>query len=114
MPEDETVNIGGIDFYVVHSYTLSDAINDGVLVPLFLDEGKYPADGKHVVATSNLLDAIGVEATLKVWDEFQVWKRDVMPTLPEEDQLYAPVVGEHELFIIEDSVSYCIMLRTDY
>ena len=110
----EVVQFLGMDFVVIHSYGIPEAVADGILTPLFLDQGKYPEDGKQVIATTHLLDSIGVEATLKVWDDFQVWKRNVMPTLPEEDRLYAPTVDGFELFVIEDAVAYTLMLREDY
>jgi hypothetical protein len=97
---------------LVLTYRLEEAIKDGIVAKLcyVLWNGRY----KPYVATANVLEDIGQDGALEIWKEFAQWRSQVMPTLPEEDQLFYTGVEGRTICIIEDDVAYTIMHLEDY
>jgi len=112
--EEETTNSPDMDFEVIHSYTLNEALNDGVLVAF--DQPSWPVItcGKSLVVTSAIRESLTDDQIKTVWDKFVGWMRHVRDTLPEEDQLFSIVINGQTVWVIEDAMSFCVMLPTDY
>ena len=49
--------------------------------------------GKPIVATAHLFSQVSLAGLLEIWNEYVEWRTNVMPTLPEEDQMF---VTDHE------------------
>jgi hypothetical protein len=97
---------------LVSTYRLEGAIKDGIVAKLcyVLWNGTY----KPYVATTHVLEDIGRDGALEIWKDFAQWRSRVMPTLPEEDQLFVTGVDGRTIWIIEDDVAYTIMYSEDY
>jgi 3'-phosphoadenosine 5'-phosphosulfate sulfotransferase (PAPS reductase)/FAD synthetase len=76
------------DAKVIYEYTLAEAIADGVLVELFKNRWMTLSGGKPIVVTAHLFEEVTLSGLLEIWNEYVDWRRNVLPTLPEEDQLY--------------------------
>jgi hypothetical protein len=66
----------------VSTYTLQQAIEDGVLVEIFKNRWKELSSGKPIVATNHIFNEISLAGLLEIWNEFVHWRKNVMPTWP--------------------------------
>ena len=73
---------------VISGYPLAHAIADGVLVELFKNRWRELSGGQPIVATAHLFGEVTQAGLIEVWNEFVSWRKNVLPTLPEEDQLF--------------------------
>jgi len=99
---------------VVYEYTLAQAIADGELVELFQNRWPELTGGKPLVATSHIYPEISLAGLLEIWNEFVEWRRKVMPTLPEEDQLFPTQMNSKRVWVLEDPQSFTITYPEDY
>jgi hypothetical protein len=104
-PEDTAVVIG---------YTLSQAIADGVLVEIFKHRWGQLSGGKPIVATAHLADEVSQAGLLEIWNEYVTWRRNVEPTLPEEDRLFTTRMNGKTVWVIEDGQAFTLLYPEDY
>ena len=95
-------------------YTLKQAIDDGVLVEVFKNRWPELSSGKPIVATSHLFGEVSLAALFEIWNEYVDWKNKVMPTLPEEEQLFVTKMNGLKIWLIEDDQAYTMMYPEDY
>jgi hypothetical protein len=100
------------DVEIISKYPLNQAIDDGMLVKLC--DIRIGIEVKSLVATSHLLDGIGKDRIMKVWDEYVNWRREVMPKLAEEDQMFVTHADGKKIWVIEDGVAFTAMYPEDY
>ena len=99
---------------VIVVYTLQQAIDDGVLVEIFKNRWQQLSGGKPIVATSHLFSEVSLAAMLEVWNEFVVWRKNIMPTLPEEEQMFVTSMNNERVWVIEDGQAYTLLYPDDY
>jgi hypothetical protein len=104
-PEDTAVVIG---------YTLAQAIADGVLVEIFKNRWGQLSGGKPIVATAHLADEVSQAGLLEMWNEYVRWRRNVEPTLPEEDRLFTTRMNGKTVWVIEDGQAFTLLYPEDY
>jgi hypothetical protein len=97
---------------MVAIYRLEEAIKDGILAKLC--DICWNGEIKPYVATAHVLEDIGRDGAMEIWKEFVEWRTKVMPTLPEEDQLFYTGVDAKSVWIIEDDTAYTVMYPDDY
>jgi hypothetical protein len=95
------------NFEIISIYSLEEAIEDGILAKLC--DIRWNGVIKSYVATTHVLEDIGRDGTLEIWKEFVEWRVRIMPTLPEEDQLFYTGVDGRKVWIIEDNAAYTIV-----
>jgi len=102
------------DFVIVSSFTLENALQAGLLVKVF--ENRWPelSGGKPIVMTAAIAGAFSLAAIREVWNEFVLWRKDIMPTLPEEEQMFVTQMNEQTIWVIEDAVAFTILRPEDY
>lgn len=100
------------DFVV--SYTLKQAIEDGILVEIFKKRWDKLSHGKPIVATSHLFESVSLAALIEIWNEFVHWRKTVMPTLPEEDQMFVTSMNNEKIWVIEDRQAFTLLYPEDY
>jgi hypothetical protein len=98
----------------VIEYTLQQAIDDGVLVEVFKNRWQQLTHEKPIVATSHLLEDVSLAALLEIWNEFVVWRKEIMPTLPEEEQMFVTKMNGNKIWLIEDGQAFTMMYPEDY
>ena len=99
---------------IIFSYTLQQAIADGVLVELFKNLWNTLSGGKPIVATDHLFQSVSMAALLEIWNEFVQWQKNVMPTLPEEEQLFVTEMNGNKIWLIEDGAAFTMLYPEDY
>ena len=99
---------------VIFKYTLEQAIEDGVLVEIFKNRWKQLSGGKPIVATTHLYSEISLAGLQEIWNDFVDWQHKVMPTLPEEEQLFVTEMNGDKIWVIEDGQAFTLMYPDDY
>ena len=101
---------------VIYEYTLDQAIADGELVELFRNRWPELTGGKPLLATSHIYSEFSLASLQEIWNEFAKWKREVEPTLKEEDRLFSTTMnGDIEkVWVIEDYQAFTILFPEDY
>jgi hypothetical protein len=102
------------DATVIIEYTLTQAIEDGVLVEIFKHRWPELSGGKPIIATAHLFEEVSLADLLEIWNEFVVWRKHVMPTLPEEEQLFHTSMNGQNVWVIEDGAAFTLMYPEDY
>jgi len=102
------------DADVMSMYTLEQAIADGVLVEICKNRWRQLSGGRLFVATSHLMGAVSLAALQEIWNEYVHWKKHVLPTLPEQEQLFSTTMNGKKVWVIEDGQAYTFMYPEDY
>jgi hypothetical protein len=105
----------GFDFdFVMIGITLDQAIDEGLLVPIFVNRWPQLSGGKPIIATRAVLSEFSLAAMREVWNEYVIWRRTIMPTLPEEEQMFSTTMNYQALWLIEDASAFTILFPEDY
>jgi hypothetical protein len=99
---------------VIYAYTLHQAIADGLLVEVCKNRWGQLSGRKPIVATSHLFDEVSEAGLLEIWNAFVVWRKQVMPTLPEEEQIFVTEMNGEKVWVIEDGEAFTMMYPEDY
>src|SRR4051794_2395366 len=102
------------DKNVIFEYTLEQAIADGVLVEVFKNRWKELSSGKPIVATAHIFGEISLAGLMEIWNEYVAWRKTIMPTLPEEDQLFHTGMNGKTVWVMEDGAAFTILYPEDY
>ncbi len=116
-PYDDT-DINDPDFWddapVVHTYTWEQAEADGQIFRIFESRWEQLSGGKPILATIGVSSAFSLAACQEVWNEYAGWRRDVEPTLAEEDKLFSTTMNDQTIWVIEDGLTFVLMLPEEY
>src|SRR5918999_5983680 len=99
---------------VISAYPLKQAIEDGVLVEIFKNRWEELSGGKPIVATAYLFKEVSLAGLMEIWNEFVTWQKQVRPTLPEEQQLFATTMNSKTVWVIADGAAFTLMYPEDY
>jgi hypothetical protein len=99
---------------VITVYTLKEAVEDGVLVEIFKNRWNELSGGKPIFATRHIFEEVSLAGLREIWNEYVVWKRNVMPTLPEEERLFSTKMNFQTVWVIEDGAAFTLMYPEDY
>jgi hypothetical protein len=99
---------------VIFEYSLQQAIKDGVLVEIFKNLWSELSGGKPIVATAHLFGEVSLAGLREIWNEYVAWKKNVMPTLPEEEQMFTTSMNNETVWVIEDGQAYTLLYPDDY
>jgi hypothetical protein len=99
---------------IISEYSLEQAIADGVLVEVFKDRWHELSQGKPIVATAHLFNQVSLAGLLEIWNEYVAWRTNVMPTLPEEDQIFVTTMNGEKIWLLEDGAAFTMLYPEDY
>jgi len=99
---------------VIPVYSLERAIADGVLVEVFKNRWHELSQGKPIVATRHLFSQVSLAGLLDIWNEYVDWRTNVMPTLPEADQLFSTTMDGEKVWLLEDGAAFTMLYPEDY
>jgi hypothetical protein len=102
------------DADVISTYTLTQAIEDGILVEIFKNRWKTLSAGKPIVATVHLFEAVSLAGLLEIWNEYVAWRKHTEPTLPEEERLFTTIMNDHKVWVLEDGDAFTLLYPEDY
>ncbi len=99
---------------VISVYSLEQAIADGVLVEVFKNRWDELSQGKPIVATAHLFSQVSLAGLLEIWNEYVAWRTNVMPKLPEADQLFSTTMNGDKVWLLEDAQAFTMLYPEDY
>ena len=99
---------------LISVYSLEQAIEDGVLVEVFKNRWHQLSSGKPIVATNHLFSQVSLTGLLEIWNEYVAWRTNVMPTLPEADQLFSTTMNGDKVWLLEDGAAFTMLYPEDY
>ena len=102
------------DVKIVATYTLAQAIEDGVLVEIFKNRRAQLSGGKPIVATTHLFHEVSLAGLLEIWNAYVQWRKHTEPTLPEEERLFTTTMNGKKVWVIEDAQAFTLMYPEDY
>jgi hypothetical protein len=99
---------------VISVYTLEEALADGVLVRVCEPAWPKLTGGKPIVASAAVYQSFSLSTLLEIWDQYVYWYKQVMPHLPEEERLFATMVDEQKVWVLDDPQAVTILFPDDY
>lgn len=102
-----------MDGEIIHTYTLAEAIEDGVLIPVIVDRIRLIPPQPIIVMTVSVAEAIDRDGLQSIWDAYCAWFATAH-LLPEEDQLFTCQVDGQTVWVIEDANAITFLLPEDY
>jgi hypothetical protein len=99
---------------VVYSYTLQQAFDDDVLSPLWENRWWQLTRGKPIVVTASVKADISEAGLVDIWNAYVRWRREVEPTLPDDERLFTTTVNSEQVWLIEDGQAFTILYPSDY
>ena len=99
---------------VIYAYTLQQAIEDGVLVEVFKNHWNELTGGKPLVATAAVHREFTLAALQEIWNDYVVWRKQVMPKLPEAEQLFSTKMNDQTIWVMEDGQAFTILFPAGY
>jgi len=99
---------------LISVYSLERAIEDGVLVEVFKNRWHELSQDKPIVATSHLFSQVSLAGLLEIWNEYVAWRKNIMPTLPEEEQMFVTTMNGEKVWLLEDGEAFTMMYPEDY
>jgi len=99
---------------VIYSYTLKQAVEDGTLAEILKNRWEELSRGKPIVATAHLYNEVSLAGLMEIWNEYVHWRKNVMPTLPEEEQMFVTEMNGNKVWVIEDGDAFTLMYPEDY
>lgn len=98
---------------VIHVYPLEQGIEDGIIVPIFEHRWAQLTGGKPLVVTAAIRAEFSDAAIQEIWNEYVFWRRHVMATLPEEEQMFVTEMNGRKVWVLEDG-AFTILFPEDY
>jgi len=98
----------------IYTYSLEQAISDGVLAEVFKNRWEKLSGGKPIIATAHLFETVSLAGLMEIWNQFVHWKNTVMMTLPEEERLFVTEMNGNKIWLIEDGQAFTMMYPEDY
>ena len=99
---------------VISTYSLKQAIEDGILVEIFKNRWGTLSGGKPIVATSHLFGEVSLAGLLEIWNAYVSWRRHTEPFIPEEERLFHTSMNGKTVWVIEDTEAFTLMYPVDY
>jgi hypothetical protein len=101
------------DADVIFTYTLEQAIDDGILVEIFKNRWQTLSGSKPIVATAHLFGEVSLAGLLEIWNEYVHWRKHIEPTLPEEKRLFSTTMNSQQVWVIEDGAAFTLLYPED-
>lgn len=98
-----------MDFVVIHSYGLDQAIADGILYPVFQNRWPELSGGKPIVVSLGIHNEFSDAAVVEIWNKYVNWRKNVMPTLPEEERMFQTLMNNQRIWLLEDAAAFTIL-----
>src|SRR5688572_14294446 len=99
---------------ILVSYGLQQAIDDGVLHMLWPNRWWKLTSGKPLIVTAAVKADVSNAALIDIWNAYVTWRREVEPTLAEEDKLFSTEVNGNKVWLIEDGQAFTVLYPSDY
>lgn len=88
-------------------------LENWLLVGVFQNREKEQSGEKPIVAAESVMEVYSLAAIREIWNEFIHWRTDVMPTLPEEEQLFTTSMNHLSVCVVEDENAFSILFAEE-
>ena len=85
-----------------------------MLAEIFKNRWEELSGGKPIVATANLYNKVSLAGLMEIWNEYAHWRKNIMPTLPEEKQMFVTEMNGNKVWVMEDGDAFTLMYPEDY
>jgi len=85
-----------------------------MLAEIFKNRWEELSGGKPIVATANLYNKVSLAGLMEIRNEYAHWRKNVMPTLPEEEQMFVTEMNDNKVWVMEDGDAFTLMYPEDY
>lgn len=102
------------DADVISRYTVQQGIKDGLMVEIFKNRWVLLSGGKPIVATRAVFSEFSAAALVEIWNEYIDWRKNVQPTLPQEEDLFSTTINNKTVWVLEDGESFTMLFPDDY
>jgi hypothetical protein len=99
---------------IISSYTWQQAVEDGDLVELLKHRWHELTGGIPLLATTHIFNEISLAGLMEIYNDFVMWRRDIMPTLKDEDKMFVTQMNGDDVWLIEDGSTFTLMYPEDY
>jgi len=99
--------------FVIHSYSVDQALADGVLQEPFDNRCYNSHPPKRLVMTAAIAESLTHADLQKVWDGWLEWILTA-EELPEEERMYTFDFHGRQVWVLEDGVAITILFAEDY
>ena len=99
---------------VIFSYSLEQAIADGVLVEVFKNRWNELSGGKPIIATEHLFGEVSLAGLMEIWNEYVSWRKNITATQLEEEPVFVTSMNGEKIWLIEDGAAFTMMYPEDY
>ncbi len=99
---------------VISQYGIDEAMADGALVPVFRERWGQLSGGKPMVVTAAIDAELSRAAIREIWNGYVAWRREVEPTLAEEDRMFETTMNGRRVWVIEDGAAFTVLYPEDY
>jgi hypothetical protein len=99
---------------VISTYTWQQAVEDGDLVVILKHRWPELTGGIPLLATIHLFNDISLAGLMEIYNDFVMWRRDIMPTLKEEDRMFTTTMNSKTVWLVEDGTTFTLMYPSDY
>lgn len=103
-----------MDENIISGYGMDEAVSDGALVEVFRNRWDQLSGGKPIVATAPVYEDLSLAAIREIWNGYVAWRRDVAPSLPEEDRMFVTQMNGRDVWVIEDGAAFTVLYPEDY
>ena len=94
---------------VIFTYSLAEAIEDGVLCRLGW------AQGKPLIGTAAIVQDLPAQEREGLFQDFLRWQRETEPGLAEEDRMFVATASTGEtVWVIDDGAAITLLYPSDY
>ena len=102
------------DYKIMYQCSRQKGIDDGILVEILKNRWQELSGDKPIIATSHLYHNVSLAGLLEIWNEFVEWRKNIMPKLPEEKQMFTTSMNFEKVWVIEDGEAFTLMYPSDY
>lgn len=98
---------------ILFRYTLEQALEDGVLIPVIVDRIRLIPPQPIIVMTVSVAEAVDLDGLQRIWEAYCAWFATAH-LLPEDDRLFTIQVDGQAVWVIEDEQSICVLFPEEY
>lgn len=98
---------------ILFRYSLEQALEDGVLIPVIVDRIRVYPPQPIIVMTVSVAESVDRDGLQRIWAGYCAWFATAH-LLPEEDRLFSMDVNGHTVWVVEDANAITILKPEDW
>lgn len=99
---------------VIHTYSWEQAVEDKTLYTFARESWDTLNGGRPILMSIGVYSEMGLMDIVSAWNEYVTWRREVEPTLPEEDRLFSYDAHGKTVWIVDDGTAITVLFPDEY